>query len=765
MRLVEVARVLGMTGQDLRRELATVDFGVKPTDRDVPDQIAQGIIRYIARKHGIEVKVQDEAPEQKVGGADPPSSARGGLRGTRGLKVGDDQSEDEKEDEKNTAAGLRPAEVEKVEGGEQAKVHVLRKLTLEGVSDAAVQAHGRRVAASPRRRHAGVKMPPREKSAEVRNVVQEQIKQKQGVVELPPTITVKEFAEKTGIQVPKVIATLMQNGVLASMNQNIDFETAAIVAEELGVEVKRTAVIASAERLLAGNLQELLKDEDASLKKPRSPIVTVMGHVDHGKTAILDAIRKTDVVSGEAGGITQSIGATQVEHEGRRITFIDTPGHEAFTAMRARGAHLTDIVVLVVAADEGVKPTTLEAIAHARAAEVPIIVALNKIDRENADLDRVKGELAAQGLQPEEWGGTTPLVPCSAKTGQGINDLLETILIVAETAKLTANPDRSAVATVIESHLDSSLGPVASIIVNAGTLHLGETIVCGATFGRVKSMHDAHGDRLTAVPPSGAARIAGLSAVPETGDILQAVRDEQEARTILSTIRSAREQSRDRSLGDLVTRLSEGKMHILKIILKADAQGELQALRSSLEAMEQEKKAGGVLPKVIFAALGAVSESDVMMAAASDAIILGFNVTLPVRVEEIAAKHGVKVKLYDIIYRLLDDVASLLQGLVEPVEEERVLGQLEVKGVFFRKHNDQVIGGKVTTGILKRVPFRLLREGKEIGTGRITNIKHVDKDAKEGKEGQEYGLRVESATEILLGDVLEGFVKEFKKKA
>jgi len=430
--------------------------------------------------------------------------------------------------------------------------------------------------------------------------------------------------------------------------------------------------------------------------------------------------------------------------------------------MRARGAQITDIVILVVAADEGIKPTTIEAIDHAKDAGVPILVALNKIDREGADPDRVKGELAQYGLQPEDWGGTTPIVLCSAKTGQGITSLLEHVLILAELAALKASPTRPAIATVIESHLNSSLGPVASVVVNAGTLRIGDIIVCGATSGRVKSMEDSHGKRLTEIGPSGAVRIAGLSSMPETGDILQAVRDEGEARNVLQHIQEVRDLQKKRGLRDLITRLSEGKMHILKIVLKADSLGEIEAIQNALA--NAKRSAQDVIPKVVHSAAGNISESDVMMAAASEGIVLGFNVTISTHVEMVARKHGVEVRLYDVIYKLLEDIESLLLGLIEPEEEENVIGHLTIRGLFFRKKSDQVIGGLVTDGVLKRVPFRLFRESQLVGTGRITSLKHVDKEVKEAKEDKEYGLRIDCALDLREGDVLEAFTKEFKKK-
>jgi translation initiation factor IF-2 len=751
MRLIEVARKLGMTGQQLRRELKEVDFGVKPTDREIADRIAQGIIRYVATKHGITIKEDEEGVEQE--------------------EVVEDKGADDEEKVDKVDKVDKEKKVEKEEKKEETddkKVHVLRKLSLEGVSDAAVRAQAasrpapRRVMSKKdrdrQRQDADVDKALQKKPTEV----QQQIKKKEGIVEIPEAITVKEFAEKTGVQVPKIISVLMKNGVMATINQTIDFDTAGIVAHEFKVQVKKAKVAVSAEGLLAGNLATLLEEEDKSVLKVRPPVVTVMGHVDHGKTAILDAIRKTDVVSQEAGGITQGIGAYQVEHEGKHITFLDTPGHQAFTAMRARGAQITDIVVLVVAAEEGIKPTTIEAIDHAKDAGVPILVAINKIDKEGADKDRVMGELAQHELQPEEWGGQTPVVACSAKTGQGISDLLDHILILAEIGDLKANPNRSAVGTIIESHLDPSLGPVGSVVVNAGTLKVGDIFVCGAISGKVKSMDNAKKDRIDLVGPSGAVRISGFSSVPETGDILQVVGSEQEAKKLHTEILAARELSKKRGISDLISRLSEGKLTTLKIVLKADSVGSLEAIEGALSKIKTES---GAAPKVIHGSVGSIAESDVMMAAASGGIVLGFDVVLSTHVERIAGNNGVEVRLYDVIYELLDEVTGILEGLIEPEEKERVIGRLEVKGMFFRKRSDQVIGGKVTEGILKRVPFRILRGTDEVGTGRITSLRHIDKDVKEAKEGKEYGMRIDCNFTLEEGDVLEAYVKEFKKKS
>jgi len=732
---------LGIGGQELRKELLEVDFGVRPTDREVADNLAMGIIRFVARKRNIKIDLEN-------------------IEGLKGEKPDTGAVEEDKEAEAEPADAT--SETEKKSKPEN--LNVLRKLTLENVPKEAID----------RQKEALKKQKPKTREEMEQQRVeskilqkiekkslsgnQEQIKTKTGVIALPPQISVKEFAEKSGIQVPKVISALMKNGVLATINQQIDFETATIVAMELGVAVQREAGAVSVEALLRNDLKELTIEDDPSHLLPRAPIVTVMGHVDHGKTAILDAIRQTNVVAGEAGGITQHIGAYQVVHEGKPVTFIDTPGHEAFTAMRARGAQLTDIAILVVSAEEGVKPTTIEAINHAKDADVPILVALNKIDRPNADLERVKGELAGQGLQPEDWGGKVPMIPCSAHTKAGIPELVEHILLMAEMEELKANPGRPAIATVIESHLDRTKGPLATIIVNTGTLHHGDLIGCGGSSGKVKAIMDSDGKRIPDIGPSGPGVISGFDALPGVGDILQVFASEKALRNYLEAFKTARGMRGKQTFADLVSRLTEGKLSQLKIILKTDAQGSLESIQEALKKLITDQ----VQPKVIHAAIGDITESDVMMASAGGAIVVGFNVDSPGPVMKTADREGVKIKHYDIIYKLLEDLEMLLKGLVEPVEEEKVTGHLEIRGVFFTKGGEQIVGGKVTDGSMKRTPFRLMRGGALAGTGRITSLKHVEKDIKEAKEGMECGMRVTTSAPIMAGDVIEGYTKEFK---
>lgn len=755
MRLVQVAKALGMTGQQLRKELTQVNFGVKPTDREIPDGIAKGIVRFIANKHGLQVNMDTIGlqPIEEEGEEGEGSGEGVGEVGESAPKA---------------AVGVVTRTAPPITEG----LNVLRKLSLDDVPREAIRKQEQALhkvskeEREERDRDQKLLHPTVKRGASTAQ--QEQIKKKEGVVLLPDAISVKELSEKLGVQVPRVIQTLMKNGVLATITQNIDFDTAAIVATELGIEVQREQRQATAEELLSRNLKELLRDDSENLV-PRPPIVVVMGHVDHGKTALLDAIRSTNVVAQESGGITQHIGAYQIEQgtgdDRRTITFLDTPGHEAFTAMRARGAQVTDIVILVVSAEEGVKATTVEAINHAKEAGVPIIVAISKIDKERSDPDRVKGELAAAGLQPEEWGGNVPVILCSAVTKQGVPEILEHILLIADLEELKANPKRSAIATVIESHLDSSLGPLATVIVNTGTLKLGDICVCGRIGGRVKAMIDASGERLTEVLPSGPARVSGLDDVPMVGDILQIVTSEREARQLLEAVQEQADRSHKRSFADLVSRLSEGKIAQLKVVLKADAQGSLEAISDALSKRTVVQEGKTVSVKVIHGAVGAVSESDVMMAAASEGVVFAFHVPVSPDVHRTAEREGVSLREHVILYEILDEVDALLQGLIEPEEEEKITGHMEVKAVFLRKKGEQIIGGRVLDGFIKRVPFRLMRAGRLVTTGRIMSLKHVDKDIKEAKEGTECGMRVEIAMPVDEGDVLEAYTREFKRKA
>ncbi len=583
-------------------------------------------------------------------------------------------------------------------------------------------------------------------------------------VEIPDVISVKEFAEKTGLSAAKIIGELMKNGVLANINQQIDFDTATIISADLGVQLKRKRTGAAVSELYEGNISALLKEDDQSVLKPRPPVVVIMGHVDHGKTKLLDYIRKSKVMEGEAGGITQHIGAYQVEKNGKKITFLDTPGHEAFTAMRARGAKVTDVAILVVAADEGVKPQTIEALNHAKEAGVPIIVALNKMDKPGAQPDRVKGELAEHGLQPEDWGGTTIMVPISALTGLGIDQLLEMILLTTDMQNLRANPDREPVATVIEAHLDKSLGPVATVIVNAGTLRIMDSVVIGSTYGRIKTMKDHLGRNMKEAPPSTPVFIAGLAATPQSGDILHVVPDERAAREKalqIGAMKTAAEKERNMGLDQLLIKINEGKLKMLKFVLKADTQGSLEAIKYSLAQV----KSDDVSFKIIHAGVGNISEGDVLMASASAGLVIGFHVGAPPQVKRMAEREGVEIALYEIIYKLLEDLKNILSGLLEPEIIETVLGRTEVKQIFLQKKKEQIIGCRVLSGkVENRSKIRIMRDDVKVGDGEVASLKFIDKVVPEIAEGNECGILYRGDVEVAPGDILECYKIERRKR-
>lgn len=591
-------------------------------------------------------------------------------------------------------------------------------------------------------------------------------------IEIEDTISVKEFAEKAELSAAKIIGELMKNGILANINQQLDFETASVIAEELGLKLKRKRGSAAVEDIFAGNLEKLLAEDDASVLEKRPPVVSVMGHVDHGKTKILDAIRETNVVDGESGGITQHIGAYQVvvpsekkDLKGKVITFLDTPGHEAFTSMRARGAKTTDIAILVVAADEGVKPQTIESINHAREANIPIIVAINKMDKENANPDKVKAELAEQGLQPEEWGGDTTMVPVSAMTGEGITTLLEMILLTADMGELKGNSNRPAVGTVVEADLDSSFGPVATVLINTGTLKVMDNVIIGSTYGKVKAMIDHTGKKLKELNPSGVARIAGLDETPKSGDILQVVTNEKEARTqaikIKEMLKNEEFKKSGMGVSEIMARIQEGSLKILKLIVKTDTKGSLEAIKQSLEKI----KSDDVAIKIVHSGVGSITESDVMMAAAGGGIVAGFHVDANSHVKKMAEREGVEVVIYEIIYELIDDVKKLLTGMLEPEIVVNELGKATVKAIFFTGKKNMIVGVKVTEGMLEKDSnLRVVRGEENIGEGKLTALKVVSEDVKNVEVGNECGITFEGKLKLEEGDILEAYKEEKKIK-
>lgn len=589
---------------------------------------------------------------------------------------------------------------------------------------------------------------------------QPQIKAKTGVVEIPSIISLKEFSEKCGLPVADVISTLLKNGIMATINQKLDYETAEIVASELGVEVKMKAEEASAEDLLEGDMEKLLQDDKKKLKT-RPPIVSIMGHVDHGKTKILDYIRKANVVATEAGGITQHIGAYQVEKKGQLITFLDTPGHEAFTSMRARGAKATDIAILVVAADEGVKPQTIEAINHAKEAGIPIIVAINKIDKPNANPEKVKGELVEHGLQSEDWGGKTIMAPVSAITGEGMDNLLDMILLVAEMEDLKANPSRLAVGTVVESHLDKSLGPVATILVNTGTLRVGDTIVVGTSLGRIKAMHDHRGKLVKKAPPSAAVRISGLAKVPQSGEIVQAFKQEKVAKNRAEQLARIMQEKEDGLNGSMVERIvsqiNTGEISFLKVVLKADTKGSLEAIMQALHKI----KTTDVAVKVIHFGVGNISDTDVVMASASQALLLGFHVKSSVHVQKLAEKERIDIKDYTIIYKLIEDIKAILSGMLEPEINVIELGEIEIKEIFLSKKTWVIAGGTVKKGkVESKSMVRVKRDGETLFETELEALKHVKEDVSELEKGSDCGIKIKTPKPVQAGDILEVFKVE-----
>ena len=596
----------------------------------------------------------------------------------------------------------------------------------------------------------------RETEAQRLQRIAQERKAKHITIEVPEEITVGEFALRLKVSAPEVIKKLMALGVFATINDTIDFDTAVLVADEFHAKVEKEVVVTIEERIIDDS-----EDEEENLV-PRAPVVVVMGHVDHGKTSILDVIRHTNVTEGEAGGITQHIGAYRVKVGDRDITFLDTPGHAAFTTMRARGAQVTDIAVLVVAADDGIMPQTVEAINHAKAAGVSIIVAINKMDKEGANPERVKEQLTEYELVPEEWGGDTPCIPVSAHTKQGIDDLLEMIILTADMMELKANPDRAAKGTVVEARLDKGMGPIATVLVQNGTLHTGDIIVAGTSVGRVRSMMDDKGRRVKEAGPSVPVEITGLDDVPVGGDIFNAVSDERLARELVEQRRTEQKEEVFRSqtkvtLDNLFEQMKEGDMKELKIIVKADVQGSVEAVRQSLEKLSNDE----VRVHIIHGAVGAVSESDVMLANASNAIIVGFNVRPDPVAEENAKRDGVDLRLYRIIYDCIEEIESAMKGMLAPKYREVALGKAECRETYKISSVGLVIGGHVIAGkITRNAQVRVVRDGIIVADDRIASLRRFKDDVKEVADGYDCGITLEKFADIKQGDILEAYEME-----
>lgn len=595
----------------------------------------------------------------------------------------------------------------------------------------------------------------------------EKVEETQPVIELSSSITVRGLAEAIDASPIDVIKTLMANGVMANINQQIDFGTAEIVAAEMGYVVSLETV----DQLEAEDTGEvplwrrLIASEDESDLVSRPPVVTILGHVDHGKTTLLDAIRKTSVAAGEAGGITQRISAYQVEHDGKLITFLDTPGHAAFTAMRSRGAQGADVVILVVAADDGVMPQTKEALAHARAAKVPMVVAMTKIDKENANPDQVKKQLAEAGLVPDDWDGDTIVVPVSGTKGTGLEDLLEAILLVAEDLDIRANPNGQVIGTVIEAERDTSKGVVATVLVQNGTLAKSDILVAGTAHGKLRAMFDFHGQPLSEAGPSTPVSIMGLKEVPQAGDHFRVVDSDKEARKIATERKEKKKRvgatQTSVTLENMFDLYQAGKARDLRLVVKADVQGSLDPIISSLEGMSAGDKEGEISVSVLHFQTGNIGENDVMLAAASKAIIMGFNVKADNAALRMAERDGVSIRTYDVIYRLTEDVEKALKGMLVPEEKETVIGKAEVRAIFKISRLGKIAGCHVTEGEIRRnARIRVYRDDEEIFDGEITTLKNGKDDVREAREGFECGISAKEFNNFNEGDIIEAYVRE-----
>ncbi|HPT75274.1 MAG TPA: translation initiation factor IF-2 [Defluviitaleaceae bacterium] len=597
----------------------------------------------------------------------------------------------------------------------------------------------------------------KEKEKEVKSDKKDKEEDTIKIIKIPDKITVQSLAQKLDCPATELIKKLMMKGIMASINQEIDFDTASMIAEEYNTLVEEE----KEEDFLESLFAEEADSEENLVERP--PVVVVMGHVDHGKTSLLDALRKTNVTATEMGGITQHIGASVIEVNGKKITFLDTPGHEAFTAMRMRGAQVTDIAILVVAADDGVMPQTIEAINHAKAANVQIIVAINKIDKPSANPDRVKQELADHGLLAEDWGGDTICVPVSATQKTNLNTLLEMILLVAEMEELKANPNKKARGTIIEAQLDKGRGPVATVLVQNGTLKVGDPILAGSTYGRVRAMMDDKGRRVKSAGPSTPVEIIGLSEVPSAGDAFYVVNSDKEARQIAHTLAERNREQNLRatpnkvSLDDLFNQIQSGDVKQLNIVIKADVQGSVEALRQSLERLSNDE----VRIHTIHGGVGAITESDVMLASASNAIIIGFNVRPEAGAKSFAEIEKVDIRLYRVIYNAIEDIEAAMKGLLEPEYKEKVIGHAQVRQTFKASGLGTIGGAYVLDGkIIKNSQVRLVRDGIVVYEGQLSSLKRFKDDVKEVNSGYECGFTLEKFNDIKEGDILEAFIME-----
>ncbi len=736
-RVHEIAKQQGLTSKEVLAALNAAGIEATAAASSVEEEVALKALAGEAKGDGAKAETKGDGAKSDAPSKPAPKAKQSGDgKGSSG-KAAQKSSERARPVK---AAGGRPAARS---GGKRRRV----------VIDSQASRREHMPQAPPRR-------PPRRRGGRRRRPLLEEPPQRvEPEAEPEPTkvnsgATVREVAETMGIGSAELIKKLMERGEMATLTQTLSDETIAALADALD---QRVEIVHAAEEEAE---EPEYEDSEADLKE-RPPVVTVMGHVDHGKTSLLDAIRETEVVAGEAGGITQHIGAYQVHQDDKAITFIDTPGHEAFTAMRARGAQVTDLAVIVVAADDGVMPQTVEAIDHARAAGVPIMVAVNKIDKQNAQPERVRTELAGHDLNPEEWGGETVYADVSAKTKDGLDNLLQMIVLVSELEELKANPDAPASGTIVESQLDQGRGPVATILVQRGTLGVGDAVVSGPEWGRVRAMHDFTGGRVEKAGPGMPVEVLGFQGVPEAGERVQVVENErlarqmaQERATRLKTEALARQEARKVTLEEVFAKAQEGEIKELNIVLKADVQGSLEALQDEIAKLPQDQ----VTINIIHAAPGGINESDVMLAAASEAIVIGFNVRPGAEARRAADREGIEIRTYSVIYKVTDELKAAMEGMLEPEEVEETLGEAEVKQLFRSSRWGTIAGSQVTEGrVTRNANVRLVRDGTVIWTGRIGSLRRFKDDVAEVEEGLECGITLDGYQDVKAGDVLEVF--------
>ena len=770
----DIAKDFGMASKDILTVLAAYTDSPKKPSQVLEESEINFIFEYLTQKNQVKIETifAESAPEKKKEPA-PRQEAKPAAPAASAPKA----------EAKPAAPAARPAQQSKSTATQQPATRVpekkivdTRKVTNvnldkydEKLQDMAERSGDRRMNQSNKEkfrnagRNRGGKQSMtfsnkrRQEEAEKMRRLQLEIAKKTPLtVKIPDEISVGELASRMKKTGAEVVKCLMKNGVMASLSQLIDFDTASFVAEELGCKVEKEVVVTIEEKLIDDH-----QDTEDELQ-PRAPVVVVMGHVDHGKTSLLDYIRNASVASGEAGGITQHIGAYQVQINGKPITFLDTPGHEAFTSMRARGAMITDIAILVVAAEDGIKPQTVESINHAKAAEIPVIVAINKMDKPDANPERVKQQLTEYGLLAEDWGGDTIVCPISAKTGMGIDNLLEMVALTAEVSELKANPNRAASGAVVEARLDKGRGPVATLLVQNGTLKQGDIIIAGTAVGRVRQMVNDKGAKLTSAGPSVPVEITGLGEVPEAGAHFNAVADERLARELVEQRKEEEKRKANApiskvSLEDLFSQIQAGEMKTLNIIVKADVMGSVEAVKASLEKISNEE----VRVRVIHGAVGAISESDVMLASTSNAIIVGFNVRPDAVARESAARSHVDMRMYRVIYDAIDEIEAAMKGMLAPKFREAVIGHAEVRQTYKVSSVGTVAGCYVTDGKIQRAcDVRIVRDGIVVHEGHLASLQRFKDAVKEVASGYECGLSFEKYNDIKLGDIVEAYVME-----